>query len=58
MKVFVEIDLDVADSSITKWAEENTNTYNDGVYGVDEFGVYHMYHHSRTNLVEWIVKKD
>ena len=48
------VDLENADDSITAWADDNTDTYRDGVYGVDSIGVYHMYHHNRTDLVEWI----
>ena len=48
------LDIESADDSITSWANNNTDTYRDGVYGVDAIGVYHMYYQSRTNLVEWI----
>jgi hypothetical protein len=52
--ISVDIDLDLSDSGIADWAEEHTDTYSNGVYGVDDIGVYHMYMHSRTDLVTWI----
>ena len=47
----VTIDIDESHKALSAWAEDNTNTFTDGVWGVDEIGVYHMYHHSRNDLV-------
>lgn len=57
-KITVTIDLEKADESITEWANEHTDTYRDGVWGVDEKGVYHMYYHTRTDVVEFEEVKD
>ena len=54
MLISAVIDIDLSDNGISEWANENTDTYANGVYGVDEIGVYHMYHHSRTDLVTWM----
>lgn len=54
MLISAVIDIELSDNEISDWANENTDTYANGVYGVDEIGVYHMYHHSRTDLVTWI----
>ena len=53
MLISAVIDIDLSDNGINEWAR-NTDTYANGVYGVDDIGVYHMYHHSRTDLVTWI----
>ena len=53
MKYKVTIDIDEADTSISEWAEENTDTYRNGVWGVDELGVYHMYYKVRSNIIEF-----
>ena len=53
MKYKVTIDIDKADQSISEWAEENTDTYRNGVWGVDELGVYHMYYKVRSNIIEF-----
>ena len=53
MKYKVTIDIEEADDAITAWAEQNTNTYTDGVWGVDKLGVYHMYYGSRNDLIEF-----
>jgi hypothetical protein len=53
MKYKVIIDIDEADTSISEWAEENTDTYRNGVWGVDKLGVYHMYYQSRSNIIEF-----
>jgi hypothetical protein len=52
-KITVTIDLEKADESITEWANEHTDTYRDGVWGVDEKGVYHMYYHTRTDIISF-----
>ena len=49
----VTIDIDEADTAVSNWAEDNTNTFTDGVWGVDEAGVYHMFHHSRNDIVKF-----
>ena len=49
----VTIDIDEADTAISNWAEENTDTYRNGVWGVDEAGVYHMYYQSRNDIIEF-----
>ena len=54
MLISVDIDIEQSDSGIADWAEEHTDTYANGVYGVDDIGVYHMYMHSRTDLVTWM----
>tara|TARA_B100001146_G_scaffold158819_1_gene139853 strand:+ start:329 stop:511 length:183 start_codon:yes stop_codon:yes gene_type:complete len=51
MKRRVTVDITEADETISEWANEYTDTYRDGVWGVDEVGVYHMYHHSRNDLI-------
>jgi len=53
MKYKVTIDIDEADTTISEWAENNTNTFKDGIWGVDKVGVYHMYYQSRSDLVEF-----
>jgi len=53
MKYKVTIDIDEADTSISEWAEDNTDTYRNGVWGVDKVGVYHMYYGSRSNIIEF-----
>ena len=52
-KITITIDIDKADKSIRDWADNNTDTYTDGVWGVDKAGVYHMYYHNRTDLVSF-----
>ena len=47
------IDIVMNDNYISDWANENTDTYRDGVYGVDDIGVYHMYHHVRSELCKF-----
>ena len=47
----VTIDIEEADKAMTTWADENTDTYTSGVWGVDGVGVYHMYYGSRNDLV-------
>ena len=54
MLISAVIDIDLSDNGISDWANENTDTYANGCYGVDDIGVYHMYHKSRTDLVTWI----
>ena len=49
----VTIDIEEADKAVSNWAEDNTNTFTDGVWGVDEAGVYHMFHHSRNDIVNF-----
>ena len=56
-KITVTIDLEKADKSVSDWANENTDTYTDGVWGVDEKGVYHMYYHNRTDIVSFEEEK-
>jgi hypothetical protein len=53
MKYKVTIDIDEADTSIRDWADNNTDTYRDGIWGVDKVGVYHMYYKSRSNIIEF-----
>jgi hypothetical protein len=53
MKIRVTIDLDEADTSMSNWANEHTDTYRNGVLGVDKEGVRHMYYQSRNNLIEF-----
>lgn len=52
-KITVTIDIEKAHKSVSDWANENTDTYTDGVWGVDEKGVYHMYYHNRTDIVSF-----
>ena len=54
MKYRVTVDIDQADGSITDWANENTDTYRSGVWGVDELGVYHIYYGTRNTMVEFV----
>ena len=51
MKIRVTIDLEKADSSISKLFEDQGRTL--GVFGCDKEGAYHMYFHSRTEVVEF-----
>ena len=44
----VTVDLDNTE------ALEEHGSLERGVYGIDEDGVYHMYYHSKTYLVEFI----
>jgi len=48
MKIRVTIDLD-ADHDVL----DNLGSRENGVYGVDKDGVYHMYYHSRSELCEF-----
>lgn len=49
MKIRVTIDLDKADESISSLFSDQSLTM--GVFGCDKEGAYHMYYHSRTDLV-------
>ena len=51
MKIRVTIDLDKADESISILFSEQSMTM--GVFGCDKDGAYHMYFHSRTDLVSF-----
>jgi hypothetical protein len=51
MKIRVTIDLDKADDSMHEHLSEQSMEL--GVHGCDEKGIYHMYYHSRNDLVEF-----
>ena len=53
MNYRITLDIDQAHESISNWANENTDTYRNGVWGVDSIGVYHMYYGSRSDLIEF-----
>ena len=50
MTVLIDVTVDLDDTE----ALEEHGSLENGVYGIDEDGVYHMYHHSKTYLVEFI----
>jgi len=49
MKIRVTIDLDQADENMSNHLSEQSMQL--GVHGCDKDGAYHMYYHSRTDLV-------
>jgi len=49
MKIRCTIDLEKADESISSLFSEQSLTM--GVFGCDKEGAYHMYYHSRSDLV-------
>ncbi len=49
MKIRVTIDLDKADESMHELFSDQSFTM--GVFGCDKEGAYHMYYHSRSDLV-------
>ncbi len=51
MKIRVTIDLDKADESMHELFSDQSYTM--GVFGCDKEGAYHMYFHSRTDLVKF-----
>jgi len=51
MKIRVTIDLEKADESISQLFSDQSLTM--GVFGCDKDGAYHMYYHSRTDLVSF-----
>lgn len=51
MKIRVTIDLDKADESMVEHLQDQAMDI--GVHGCDKDGVYHMFYHSRTYLVEF-----
>jgi len=51
VKIRVTIDLDEADESISELFSEQSMQL--GVFGCDKEGAYHMYYHSRTDLVKF-----
>lgn len=50
-KIRVTIDLDEADGSMREHLTDQSMEL--GVHGCDDKGAYHMYHHCRTDLVEF-----
>ena len=50
MTVLIDVTVNLDDTE----ALEEHGSLENGVYGIDEDGVYHMYHHSKTYLVEFI----
>ena len=51
MKIRVTIDLDQASENMNSHLADQSMQL--GVHGCDKEGAYHMYFHSRTNLVEF-----
>ena len=49
MTVLIDVTVDLDDTE----ALEEHGSLENGVYGIDEDGVYHMYHHNKTYLVKW-----
>lgn len=49
VKIRVTIDLDSAEESMSNLFSDQSRTL--GCFGCDKDGAYHMYYHSRTDLV-------